>query len=116
MKAKNDIVAEAMPQPTPGDLAEENATLKGGLQALKMIALEQIEEIESLKESREAWVRKCEELTGQQEATKKEQKYYERRAQEGYFLYHEACDECKALRDHPWRNLWNHIKEALGIG
>lgn len=70
---------------------------------------------DDLEKSRQAWVRKCAALTGQLQETMEEREHYERRAQEGYCLYHEACDECKVLLDHPWRNLWRHIKEAIGI-
>lgn len=95
-------------QKTRAELIKDN-------DALQMILSEQAEEIESLKASREAWVRKCEELTGQLEETMKERAYYERRAQEAYSFYHEADDENKLLRNHPWKNLWRHIKEALGL-
>lgn len=108
MKAKNDIVAEAMPQPTLGDLAEENETLKGGLQALKMIALEQIEEIESLKESREAWVRKCEELTGQLEEADAEVLRLKDYAADW-------IEEWRAAYNHPLQCLWQNIKAVLGF-
>lgn len=60
MKAKNDIVAEAMPQPTPDEMRDE-------IRALNLIVLELNEQIESLKTSREVWVLKCEELTGKLE-------------------------------------------------
>lgn len=108
MKAKNDIVAEAMPQPTLGDLAEENETLKGGLQALKMIALEQIEEIESLKESREAWVRKCEDLTGQLEEADAEVLRLKDYAADWIEEWREACN-------HPLRCMLENIKAVFGI-
>ena len=56
MKDINDIIAESTPQPTPDEMRDE-------IRALNLIVLELNERIESLKTSREAWVRKCEELT-----------------------------------------------------
>lgn len=56
MKDINDMIAESVPQPTPDEMRDE-------IRALNLIVLELNEQIESLKTSREAWVRKCEELT-----------------------------------------------------
>ena len=57
MKNINDMIAESVPQPTPDEMRDE-------IRALNLIVLELNERIESLNISREAWVRKCEELTG----------------------------------------------------
>ena len=60
MKDINDMIAESTPQPTPDEMRDE-------IRALNLIVLELNEQIESLKTSREAWVCKCEELTGKLE-------------------------------------------------
>lgn len=60
MKDINDMIAEATPQPTPDEM-------KDRIRALNLIVLELNERIESLNISREAWVRKCEELAGKLE-------------------------------------------------
>lgn len=60
MKDINDMIAESVPQPTPDEMRDE-------IRALNLIVLELNEQIESLKTSREVWVRKCEELTGKLE-------------------------------------------------
>ena len=60
MKDINDMIAESVPQPIPDEMRDE-------IRALNLIVLELNEQIESLKTSREVWVRKCEELTGKLE-------------------------------------------------
>ncbi|MDD7538530.1 MAG: hypothetical protein PUJ93_06060 [Oscillospiraceae bacterium] len=60
MKDINDMIAESVPQPTPDEM-------KDRIRALNLIVLELNERIESLNISREAWVRKCEELAGKLE-------------------------------------------------
>ena len=60
MKDINDMIAESTPQPTPDEMRDE-------IRALNLIVLELNERIESLNISREAWVRKCEELAGKLE-------------------------------------------------
>ena len=60
MKDINDMIAESVPQPTPDEMRDE-------IRALNLIVSELNERIESLKTSREVWVRKCEELTGKLE-------------------------------------------------
>ena len=57
MKDINDMIAESTPQPTPDEMRDE-------IRALNLIVLDLNERIESLNISREAWVRKCEELAG----------------------------------------------------
>ena len=60
MKDINDMIAESTPQPTPDEMKDQ-------IRALNLIVLELNERIESLNISREAWVRKCEELAGKLE-------------------------------------------------
>ena len=60
MRDINDMIAESVQQPTPDEMRDE-------IRALNLIVLELNERIESLKISREAWVRKCEELIGKLE-------------------------------------------------
>lgn len=57
MKDINDMIAESTPQPTPDEMKDQ-------IRALNLIVLDLNERIESLNISREAWVRKCEELAG----------------------------------------------------
>ena len=60
MKDINDMIAESVPQPAPDEMKDQ-------IRALNLIVLELNERIESLNISREAWVRKCEELIGKLE-------------------------------------------------
>lgn len=64
---------------------------------------------DDLEKSRQAWVRKCEELTGRAEELKQSNEALQDVSREYLQNYFD-------LRDHPWKNLWNHIKAVLGIG
>lgn len=77
---------------------------------------------DDLEKSLQAWVRKCEALTGQlQEVTEERERLREkvddfdraRAAQARIITDAEAAH--LYLYDHPWKNLWRHIKEALGL-
>lgn len=96
-------------QKTRAELIKDN-------DALQMILSEQAEEIESLKASREAWVRKCEALTGQLQETMEEREKLKELADEYLSAYYRLDAKHDKLIRHPWCNLWRHIKEALGIG
>lgn len=89
-------------QKTRAELIKDN-------DALQMILSEQAEEIESLKASREAWVRKCEELTGRAEELEQSNEALQDVSREYLQNYFD-------LRDHPWKNLLRPIKAVLGIG
>ena len=119
MAEKKTVAAEGSKrkgQKTRAELIKDN-------DALQMILSEQAEEIESLKASREAWVRKCEELTGQMDDVSEERERL-KELSEDYLKGYERCEKRRSelesalydLRDHPWQNLWNHIKAVLGIG
>lgn len=60
MKDINDMIAESTPQPTPDEM-------KDRIRALYLIVLDLKGRFELLNISREAWVRKCEELAGKLE-------------------------------------------------
>lgn len=78
---------------------------------------------DDLEKSRQAWVLKCETLTGQLDDVSEERERL-KELSEDYLKGYERCEKRRSelesalydLRDHPWRNLWNHIKAELGIG
>ena len=97
MKDINDMIAESTPQPTPDEMRDE-------IRALNLIVLDLNEQIESLKTSREAWVRKCEELTGKLEEADAEKDY----AMDWIEAWREACN-------HPLRCVLEKIKAVFSI-
>lgn len=101
MKDINDMIAEAAPQPTPDEMRDE-------IRALNLILLEFNEQIESLKTSREAWVRKCEELTGKLEEADAEIIRLKDCAMDWIEEWREACN-------HPLRYMLENIKAVFGI-
>lgn len=101
MKDINDMIAESVPQPTPDEMRDE-------IRALNLIVLELNERIESLKTSREAWVRKCEELTGKLEEADAEVLRLKDYAADW-------IEEWRAAYNHPLRCLWQNIKAVLGF-
>lgn len=101
MKDINDMIAEAVPQPTPDEMRDE-------IRALNLILLEFNEQIESLKTSREAWVRKCEELTGKLEDADEEIIRLKDYAMDWREAWREACN-------HPLRCMLENIKAVFGI-
>ena len=101
MKDINDMIAEATPQPTPDEMRDE-------IRALNLIVLELNEQIESLKTSREVWVRKCEELTGKLEEADAEIIQLKDYAMDWIEERREACN-------HPLRCMLENIKAVFGI-
>lgn len=101
MKDINDMIAESVPQPTPDEM-------KDRIRALNLIVLELNEQIESLKTSREAWVRKCEELTGKLEEADAEIIRLKDYAMDWIEAWREACN-------HPLRCMLANIKAVFGI-
>ena len=71
---------------------------------------------DDLEKSRQAWVMKCEALTGQLQETMEERERLKELAEDYLKEYYKLDDEYDELILHPWKNLWRHIKEALGIG
>ena len=63
---------------------------------------------DDLEKSRQAWVMKCEEVAGCFDDL--HEVYNSLRELATDYLRHYSD-----LYDHPWKNLWRHIKEALGI-
>lgn len=101
MKDINDMIAEAMPQPTPDEMKDQ-------IRALNLIVLELNERIESFNISREAWVRKCEELTGKLEEADAEIIRLKDYAMDWIEAWREACN-------HPLRCMLENIKAVFGI-
>ena len=101
MKDINDMIAESVPQPTPDEMRDE-------IRALNLIVLELNEQIESLKTSREAWVRNCEELTGKLEAADAEIIRLKDYAMDWIEAWREACN-------HPLSCMLENIKAVFGI-
>ena len=71
---------------------------------------------EDLVISRQAWVMKCDALTGQLQETMEERERLKELADNYLKEYYKLDGEYDELILHPWRNLWRHIKEALGVG
>lgn len=71
---------------------------------------------DDLEKSRQSWVRKCEALTGQLQETMEERERLKELAEDYLKSYCEENDLYNDLRAHPWKNLWRHIKGALGVG
>lgn len=92
----------------------DQTTVKLNDETARADALQQ--RCDDLEQSRQAWVMKCEALTGQLQETMEEREHL--RGLTGAYLkaYYKRTDEYDELILHPWRNLWRHIKEALGIG
>ena len=101
MKDINDMIAEATPQPTPDEMRDE-------IRALNLIVLELNAQIESLNISREAWVRKCEELTWKLEEADAEIIRLKDYAMDWIEEWREACN-------HPLRCMIENIKAVFGI-
>lgn len=101
MKDINDMIAEATPQPTPDEMRDE-------IRALNLIVLELNAQIESLNISREAWVRKCEELTWKLEEADAEIIRLKDYAMDWIEEWREACN-------HPLRCMLENIKAVFGI-
>lgn len=101
MKDINDMIAEAVPQPTPDEMQDQ-------IRALNMLVLELNEQIESLKTSREAWVRKCDELTGKLEEADAEIIRLKDYAMDWIEEWREACN-------HTLRCMLENIKAVFGI-
>lgn len=101
--------------------ALDQATVKLNDETARADALQR--RCDDLEQSRQAWALKCEKLTGQLDETMKERERLKGLA-EDYLEGYERCENRRSelesalydLRDHPWCNLWRHIKEALGIG
>lgn len=101
MKDINDMIAESVPQPTPDEMRDE-------IRALNLIVLELNERIESLKTSREAWVRKCEELAWKLEEADAEIIRLKDYSMDWREAWREACN-------HPLRCMLENIKAVFGI-
>ena len=70
---------------------------------------------DDLEKSRQAWVMKCDALTGQLQETMEERERLKELADNYLKEYYKLDGEYDELILHPWRNLWRHIKEAIGI-
>lgn len=70
---------------------------------------------DNLEKSRQAWVRKCEALTGQLQEMMEERERLKGLAEDYLKSFYEENHLRNDLLVHPWKNLWRHIKEALGI-
>ena len=70
---------------------------------------------DDLEKSRQAWVMKCEALTGQTQEAMEEREKLKGLTDEYLRAYYRLDAKHDELIRHPWRNLWRHIKEALGL-
>ena len=66
--------------------------------------------IEMLTEERDEKKRRISELESAVKAGQNREIDLRRRVDEFRDLYFEQCDKVKALREHPWENLWIWLK------
>ena len=66
--------------------------------------------IEMLTEERDEKKRRISELESAVKAGQNREIDLRRKVDEFRDLYFEQCDEAKALREHPWKNLWSWLK------
>lgn len=66
--------------------------------------------IEMLTEERDEKKRRISELESAVKAGQNRELDLRRKVDEFRDLYFEQCDEAKALREHPWKNLWSWLK------
>ena len=66
--------------------------------------------IEMLTEERAEKKRRISELESAVKAGQNREIDLRRKVDEFRDLYFEQCDEAKALREHPWKNLWSWLK------
>lgn len=66
--------------------------------------------IEMLTEERDEKKRRISELESAVKAGQKREMDLRRKVDEFRDLYFEQCDKVKALREHPWKNLWSRLK------
>ena len=66
--------------------------------------------IEMLTEERDEKKRRISELESAVEAGQNREIDLRRKVDELRDLYFEQCDKAKALREHPWKNLWSWLK------
>ena len=66
--------------------------------------------IEMLTEERDEKKRRISELESAVKAGQNREMDLRRKVDEFRDLYFEQCDEAKALREHPWKNLWSWLK------
>lgn len=69
-----------------------------------------------LEKSRQAWVMKCDALTGQLYDVSEERERLKELAEDYLKSFYEENHLRNDLLVHPWKNLWNHIKAVLGVG
>ena len=66
--------------------------------------------IEMLTEERDEKKRRISELESAVKAGQNREMDLRRKVDEFRDLYFEQCDKVKALREHPWKNLWSWLK------
>ena len=66
--------------------------------------------IEMLTEERNEKKRRISELESAVKAGQNRELDLRRKVDEFRDLYFEQCDKAKALREHPWKNLWSWLK------
>ena len=66
--------------------------------------------IEMLTEERDEKKRRISELESAVKAGQNREIDLRRKVDEFRDLYFEQCDKVKALREHPWKNLWSWLK------
>ena len=66
--------------------------------------------IEMLTEERDEKKRRISELESAVKAGQNRELDLRRKVDEFRDLYFEQCDKVKALREHPWKNLWSWLK------
>ena len=110
---KHGYVGCAIDGSTIVDVETWNSCPRNGRRMIMDINLKKVTKdklIEMLTEERDEKTRRISELESAVKAGQNREIDLRRKVDEFRDLYFEQCDKVKALREHPWKNLWSWLK------
>ena len=110
---KHGYVGCAIDGSTIVDVETWNRCPRNGRRMIMDINLKKVTKdklIEMLTEERDEKNRRISELESAVKAGQNREIDLRRKVDEFRDLYFEQCDKVKALREHPWKNLWSWLK------
>ena len=110
---KHGYVGCAIDGSTIVDVETWNSCPRNGRRMIMDINLKKVTKdklIEMLTEERDEKKRRISELESAVKAGQNREIDLRRKVDEFRDLYFEQCDKVKALREHPWKNLWSWLK------
>ena len=70
---------------------------------------------DDLEKSRQAWVLKCEALTGQLQDVLEEREKLKGLSEDYLKAFYQLSEGYAELTRHPWKNLWHYVEAVLGL-